>query len=51
MSKAIDRRGLVLAGADRAIRELKAIFRGNEEIMEALEPAFGSIWAVITDEI
>jgi hypothetical protein len=51
MSRAIDRRGLVLAGADRAIRELKAIFRGNEEIMEALEPAFASIWAVITEEV
>lgn len=51
MSKAIDRRGLVLAGADRAIRELRAIFRGNGEIMDALEPAFASVWAVITEEI
>jgi 5'(3')-deoxyribonucleotidase len=51
MSKSIDRRGLVLAGADRVIRELKSIFRGNDEIMEALTPAFASAWAAITEEI
>jgi len=51
MSRSTDRRGRVLAGADRAIRELKAIFRGNEEIMDALEPAFASVWSVITEEV
>lgn len=51
MSRAIDRRGLVLAGADKAMRELKSIFRGNDEILEALEPAFASVWASITEEV
>jgi hypothetical protein len=51
MSRATDRRGLVLAGADRVMRELRAIFRGNEEIMDALEPAFVSVWGAITEEI
>ena len=51
MSRSTDRRGLVLAGADRVMRELKTIFRGNDEIMEALTPAFASVWAVITEEI
>lgn len=51
MSRAIDRRGLVLAGADKTMRELKAMFRGNEEILEALEPAFASVWASITEEV
>lgn len=51
MSRATDRRGLVLAGADRVMRELRAIFRGNEEITEALEPAFASVWSAITEEV
>ncbi len=51
MSRSIDRRGLVLAGADRVMRELKTIFRGNEEIMDALAPAFVSVWSAITEEV
>lgn len=50
MSKAFDRRGLILAGADRVLRELKAIFRGNEEILNALELAGESVWQLLAGE-
>lgn len=50
MSKALDRRGLVLAGADKAMRELRAIFRGNEEILNALDLACESVWAQMSED-
>lgn len=50
MSRMIDRRGLVLAGADRTMRELRAIFTGNDEVQVALEQAFRAVWAVLAEE-
>ena len=50
MSKAADRRGLIMAGADRVLRELKAIFKGNEDLMNALNLASESVWAMLADE-
>jgi hypothetical protein len=50
MTRATDRRGLVLAGADRTLRELRAIFKGNEEMTAALELAGESVWKILATE-
>lgn len=50
MSRAVDRRGLVLAGAERVMRELRSIFRGQDEMEEALTQAFKTVWAVLSEE-
>ena len=50
MSKGADRKGLIMAGADRVLRELKAIFKGNEDLMNALDLASESVWAMLAEE-
>ena len=50
MSKSTDRRGLILAGADKVMRELKSIFKGNEDVTKALELAYESVWAALIEE-
>lgn len=50
MTRATDRRGLILAGADSAMRALRGIFRGNDEVVPALEAAFDSVWAQLDNE-
>ena len=50
MSRGTDRRGLVLAGAAKVMRELKSIFKGNEDVTNALELAYESVWADMMDE-
>ena len=50
MSKAVDRRGLILAGADRVMRELRGIFAGDGEMEDALTQAFKAVWATLSEE-
>ena len=50
MTRATDRKGLILAGADRALRELKIIFKDNEEIINALDLAGESVWQLIAGD-
>lgn len=50
MTRATDRRGLVLAGADAVMRSLRGIFRGNDEVIPVLEAAFESVWAQLENE-
>lgn len=50
MSKALDRRGLIMAGADKVMRELRLIFKGNDEILNALDLACESVWTQMTEE-
>ncbi|MEB3320506.1 MAG: hypothetical protein VKI63_06160 [Cyanobium sp.] len=50
MSRAVDRKGLILAGAERVMRELRAIFRGQPDMEEALTQAFKTVWAMLTEE-
>jgi len=50
MTKNLDRRGLILAGADKVMRELRAIFKGNDDVTEALDLAYESVWAALTDD-
>ena len=39
-----------MAGADKVMRELKSIFKGNEDVTNALELAYESVWADMMDE-
>ena len=41
---------LVSVAADRVLRELKAIFKGNEDLMNALDLASESVWAMLAEE-
>lgn len=50
MTRATDRKGLIMAGADRALRELKIIFKGNDEIINALDLAGESVWQLIAGD-
>lgn len=50
LSKAMDRKGLILSGADRVMRCLKDIFSGNEAMTEALNKAHAAVWYSITEE-
>ncbi|MBG46341.1 MAG: hypothetical protein CMB76_07480 [Euryarchaeota archaeon] len=50
ITKGTDRRGLVLAGADKVMRELRSIFKENEDVTNALELAYESVWAMLIDE-
>ena len=50
ITKGTDRRGLVLAGADKVMRELRSIFKENEDVTNALELAYESVWAMLVDE-
>ena len=50
LTKSQDRRGLVMAGADKVMRELRAIFKGNEDVTNALELAYESVWAMLAEE-
>ncbi len=50
LTKGLDRRGLVMSGADKVMRDLRTIFKSQEEVMPALELAFESIWAELCEE-
>jgi|TARA_X000001036_G_scaffold316877_1_gene295303 hypothetical protein len=50
MTKGADRRGLVLSGADKVMRELRSIFKGNDDVIKALDLAYESVWQVLVDE-
>ena len=50
MTKAIDRRGLILAGADSVIRSLRTVFKDNEDVLPVLEAAFDSAWTQLIAE-
>lgn len=50
LTKSLDRRGLIMAGADKVMRELRSIFKSSDDVMPALELAFESIWSEISEE-
>lgn len=50
MSRSIDRRGLMLAGADRLLRELEGMFEENEGVLASLAEAFEVVWTQIKSE-
>ena len=51
INKSTDKRGLVLAGADRVMRELTAIFKDDPQFSEPMENAINAIWAKVYSEL
>ena len=51
MNKSTDKRGLVLAGADRVMRELTGIFKDDPQFAEPIENAVNAIWAKVYSEL
>ena len=50
-NKSTDKRGLVLAGADRVMRELTAIFKDDPQFAEPIDNAINAIWAKVYSEL
>jgi len=51
MNRATDKRGLILAGADRVMRELTNIFKDDPQFAEPMENAINAIWAKVYSEV
>tara|TARA_B100002019_G_scaffold74272_1_gene64215 strand:+ start:5262 stop:5795 length:534 start_codon:yes stop_codon:yes gene_type:complete len=51
MNKTTDKRGLILAGADRVMRELTAIFKDDPHFAEPIDNAMNAVWAKIYSEL
>ena len=51
MNRTTDKRGLVLAGADRVMREMTAIFKDDPQFAEPIENAINAVWAKIYSEL
>ena len=51
MNKTTDKRGLILAGADRVMREMTGIFKDDPQFAEPIENAINAVWAKIYSEI
>lgn len=50
MNRGIDRRGLVLSGADRLCRILEDMFSESQEMTDALKSAFNILWVQLQEE-
>jgi len=50
-NKTTDKRGLILAGADRVMREMTAIFKDDPQFSEPIENAINAVWAKIYSEL
>ncbi len=51
MNRTTDKRGLILAGADRVMRELTNIFKDDPQFAEPIDNAMNAVWAKIYSEI
>jgi len=51
MNKTTDKRGLILAGADRVMREITAIFKDDPQFAEPIENAMNAVWSKVYSEI
>jgi hypothetical protein len=51
LNRAADKRGLILAGADRVMRELTAIFKDDPQFSEAIDNAMNAVWAKLYSEL
>jgi len=51
INKSTDKRGLVLAGADRVMRELTQIFKDDPQFAEPMENAINAVWAKLYSEL
>lgn len=50
MTRAVDRRGLILSGADRLLRILQDMFADDPEMLSALGQGFEALWAQVGEE-
>ena len=51
MNKTTDKRGLILAGADRVLREFTNIFKDDPQMEEPIDNAIQAIWAKVYSEV
>ena len=51
MNRTTDKRGLILAGADRVMRELTAIFKDDPQFSEPIENAMNAVWSKVYSEL
>jgi len=51
LNKTTDKRGLILAGADRVMRELTNIFKDDPQFSEPIENAMTAVWAKVYSEV
>jgi len=51
INKSTDKRGLILAGADRVMRELTNIFKDDPQFAEPIENAMNAVWAKVYSEL
>ncbi len=51
MNRTTDKRGLVLAGADRVMREITSIFKDDPQFAEPMENAINAVWAKLYSEL
>ena len=51
LNRSTDKRGLILAGADRVMRELTAIFKDDPQFSEAIDNAMNAVWAKLYSEL
>ena len=51
LNRATDKRGLILAGADRVMRELTNIFKDDPQFAEPIDNAMNAVWAKVYSEV
>ena len=51
MNRTTDKRGLILGGADRVMREMTNIFKDDPQFAEPIENAINAVWAKIYSEV
>ena len=51
INRSTDKRGLILAGADRVMRELTGIFKDDPQFSEAIDNAMNAVWAKLYSEV
>ena len=51
INKSTDKRGLILAGADRVMREMTNIFKDDPQFAEPIDNAINAVWAKVYSEL
>jgi hypothetical protein len=51
INRSTDKRGLILAGADRVFREFTSIFKDDPQFAEPIENAIDAVWAKLSSEL
>ena len=51
INRSTDKRGLIMAGADRVMRELTGIFKDDPQFAEPIDNAINAVWAKIYSEL